>query len=142
MSNAALLRYYGFAEFALYFLVALFVALRARSARASWENCFGLFLLWTVPAMLLDPALGRDQPGIAYLIVAPFYAVLGPIMYAVVVRTRPPRPPAPDLDFAAPDSSATIRFLAACGRVAGRVVGVVFKRQPRKGEIENAPTDA
>jgi hypothetical protein len=126
MNNDALLCYYGLAEIALYSLVAFLVTWRARSAWSAYETTLGWFLLWAIPAMLLDSAIGRDVPGIGYLIVAPFYAAASPVIYAVTVRVRPRRSLSPDPDFAAPDSSPMIRFLAMGGRVAGRVVRVLL----------------
>jgi hypothetical protein len=91
MSN--ILRYYGYAEIGVYFLSALLCALRARTVGAAYGACLGIFLLWTVPGMYFDAYLGRDVPGIGYLVIAPFYAVASPLMHLIIwhIWKRPPK---------------------------------------------------
>lgn len=114
MSN--ILRYYGYAEIVLYFLIALLCALRARTASGAYGACFGIFVLWTVPAMCFDAYLGRDIPGIGYLVIAPFYAVASPLMHLIIWRIWK-RPPGPSRQ------SSFVRLCRALGRVAGRASG-------------------
>ena len=111
MSN--ILRYYGYAEIGLYFLIALLCALRARTAGRAYGACFGSFVLWTVPAMCFDAYFGRDIPGIGYLVIAPFYAVASPLMHLIIWRiwTRPAE---------SRGHGYFVRLCRALGRVAGR----------------------
>jgi len=87
-------RYYSYIEIVLYLLTALLCALRARTAGGAYGASFGIFVLWTVPAAYFDGYLGRDIPGIGYLVIAPFYAAASPLMHLIIWRIwkRPPKP--------------------------------------------------
>jgi hypothetical protein len=113
----SILSYYGHAETALYFLIGLLCALRARTASGAYGVCVGLFVLWTFPAMYFDAYLGRDAPGIVYLVIAPLYATASPLMHFLIRRVWPRAPEPPVLPS---HQNAFVRLCGALGRVAGR----------------------